>query len=287
MRHIEDAMASTLPDIFQYLDYREFLSDAYAALKQHRRGFSYRSFAQKAGFGSPNFLKRVIDGQRNLTDQSTDKVILGFDLSTREADFFRDLVRFCQSTTPAEKNRAFKKLGTHRKHRKVHKLERGMFDALSHWYYPAIRELVTCEGFRDDPEWIARHVVPSITPAQARKALETLIRVGLLSRDDKGTLILGDPLLSTGPEVRSLAVRNFHKQMIGRASEAIETVDIEDREISGTTVALTPEGFQLFKRKIQELRAELLELSAAEQGATRVVQFNFQAFPLADAGEPS
>jgi len=38
----------------------------------------------------------------------------------------------------------------------------------------------------------------------------------------------------------------------------------------------------MFKQKIQALRAELLELSAREKASTRVVQFNFQAFPLAD-----
>ena len=137
----------------------------------------------------------------------------------------------------------------------------------------------------DDPQWIAGKLQPPITPAQARKAIELLLRLGLVQRDESGRLVQGEPLLSTGAEVRSLAIGNFHRQMMERGAAAIEAVEREKREISGVTVALSPKGFEMFKQKIHELRAELLELSAQEKGATRVVQFNFQAFPLADTEE--
>ena len=277
-------MAKPLPDIFEYLDCRAFLRDAYEALKKHRRGFSYRAFSQKAGMSSPNFLKRVIEGDRNLGKKSVDRVATALSLSTRETEFFRDLVAFTQATTPVDKNESFKRLGKHRKHRRVRKLERDMFDYLSHWYYPAIRELVGCVGFREDPAWIASHVMPAITQAQARKAVEALLKLGLLVRTEAGELAQGEALVSTGPETRSLAIRNFHRQMIGRAVEALETVALEEREISGSTVALTEDGFKLFKERIHALRAELLELSAEQNGPRKVIQFNFQVFPLADAG---
>jgi uncharacterized protein (TIGR02147 family) len=277
-------MASPLPDIFEFLDYREYLRACYTALKEHRRSFSYRAFAQKAGMSSPNFLKRVIDGQRNLGPKSIDKVAAALDLSTRETEFFRDLVGFTQAKTGAEKNEFFAKLGKDRKHRRVRKLERDSFTYLSHWYYPAIRELASCDGFIEDPQWIASHVQPPITTAQARKAVEVLLKLGFLVRGEDGTLGQGEALLSTGPEVRSLAIRNFHRQMIERATDALETIPLEEREISGTTVALSEDGFRLFKERIHALRAELLELSAEQKGPKRVIQFNFQAFPLADTG---
>ena len=273
-------------NVYEYLDYRDFLRDAYADLKQRQRGFSYRWFARRAGMSSPNFLKLVIDGQRNLTTQSAEQFATALGLNHRETEFFRELVAFNQASTAAEKNEHFERIGVHRRHRAVKRVERDAFEYFSKWYYPAIRELVCCEGFSEDPEWIARQLRPRITTAQARRALDVLVNLGLLERDDDGALVQGEPLLSTGPEVRSLAVGNFHRQMMKRAADAIETVDREKREISGTTVALTPEGFEMFKAKIQQLRAELLELSAEQTGPTRVVQFNFQAFPLAEIEEP-
>jgi uncharacterized protein (TIGR02147 family) len=269
-------------NVYQYLDYRAFLRDAYEDLKQRQRGFSYRWFARRAGMSSPNFLKLVIEGQRNLTAQSAERFAAALGLSTQESAFFRDLVSFNQATTAAEKNDRFERIGAYRAHRAVRKLERTTFEYLSRWYYPAIRELVSCPGFREEPEWIARQLSPAISAQQARKAIEVLLNLGVLERGEGGELRQGDALLSTGPEVRSLAVGNFHRQMMERAAQAIETVDPSRREISGVTVALSAKGFEMFKAKIQKLRAELLELSAEEAAPTRVVQFNFQAFPLAE-----
>ena len=268
-------------DVFSYFDYRSFLRDAYADLKQNQRGFSYRWFARRAGMTSPNFLKLVMDGKRNLTSESTEKFAGALGLNSQETSFFHELVGFTQAPTAHEKNRHFERIGAFRRHRAVRALERHQFEYLSNWWNPAIRELVACEGFIEDETWIAQKLVPPISPAQARQALDLLLALGFLERDASGALRQGEPLLSTGPEVRSLAVGNFHRQMMERAAASIEEVDREMRDISGLTVALSPESFQMFKQKIVELRAELLELSAAETRPTRVVQINFQLFPLA------
>ena len=272
--------------VFDYLNYRDFLRDAYVELKEKQRGFSYRWFARRCGMSSPNFLKLVIDDRRNLGPESAGRFAQALDLGQQETDFFLELVAFNQATSAHEKNLHYDRIGKYRKHRAVKRLERKAFDYLSHWYYPAIRELVSCDGFVDDPAVIARQLRPQLTEAEARRALNDLVRLGVLRRDESGRLQQGEPLLSTGPEVRSLAVGNFHRQMIQRASDSIETVESAEREISALTVALSKDGFRVFKEKIQKLRAELLELSADESEPTRVVQFNFQAFPLATTEEP-
>jgi uncharacterized protein (TIGR02147 family) len=271
--------------VYQYLDYRAFLRDAYRDRKQHQRGFSYRWFSRRAGLSSPNFLKLVIDGKRNLTVASARRFAAAFDLNVTETAFFCDLVAFNQARSPAEKNEYYERIRASRRHREVRALDHHEFDYFSRWYYPAVRELVACKGFRDDPAWIARRLVPPITPAQARHALELLTKLGLLRRDADGTLRQGEMLVSTGPEVRSLAVGNFHRQMMERAAASIELVAREERDISGLTVALSDEACRRFKQRIVELRAELLQLSAAETEATRVVQLNFQLFPLATTEE--
>jgi uncharacterized protein (TIGR02147 family) len=268
-------------DIFAYFGYRAFLRDAYADLKQRQAGFSYRWFARRAGMTSPNFLKLVIDGKRNLSATSAERFATALELSSTETAFFRELVGFGQARTATEKNRHFERIGAYRQHRAVCALERHQFEYLSHWWYPAIRELVACEGFVENAEWIAGRLVPAITPAQARQALDLLHALGFVDRDERGRLRQRTPMLSTGPEVRSLAVGNFHRQMMERAAASIDLVDRDLRDISGVTIAVSPEAFQRVKQKIVELRAELLALSAADDRPTRVVQVNFQLFPLA------
>ena len=74
-------------------------------------------------------------------------------------------------------------------------------------------------------------------------ALDLLLQLGFVVRDADGTLRQSEPLLSTGAEVRSLAVGNFHRQMMQRAAESIELVDRSEREISGLTVGLRARAF--------------------------------------------
>ena len=77
-----------LPEIFKYLDYREYLQHAFAALKQHDPKFSFRAFAMAGGISSPNFLKLVLSAKRNLTRASTAKTIAALRLNKQESDFF-------------------------------------------------------------------------------------------------------------------------------------------------------------------------------------------------------
>lgn len=275
------------PDLFAYLDYRAYLRDVYEHKKAAQRGFSYRWFARKAGLSAPNYLQLVIQGKRNLTPETAQKFAVALGLDATESRFFGDLVGFSQGSSPAEKNLYYERLGTYRRHRAVRALDRDEFDYYSTWYVPVVREFVTCEGFREDPEWIAKHLIPAISPAQAAQALELLLGLGFLVRGADGKLRQESPLLSTGPEVRSLAVGNFHRQMMERAAASIELVPREWRDISSLTVALSPEGLTLFKEEIIALRKKLLERSAAEPHPSRVVQLNFQLFPLAFTDEES
>ena len=91
------------PSLFEYENYRSFLKDYFTFSKQQLPQFSYRYFAQKAGFRSPNFLKLVMDGKRNLSSQSIEQFSKAFKLSSIESEFFSYLVHFNQSEDDAQK----------------------------------------------------------------------------------------------------------------------------------------------------------------------------------------
>ena len=55
------------PDIYNYLDYRQFIQAYYSAAKENTKSMSFRYLSRRAGFSSPNFIKLVMDGQRNLS----------------------------------------------------------------------------------------------------------------------------------------------------------------------------------------------------------------------------
>jgi len=267
-------------DVFGYLDYRAFLRDFYNAKKSGARGFSFRSFSRKAGLKSPNYLKLVIDGERNLSDDMAERFASACGLGDDEARYFIDLVAFNQAATLAERNKHYARITGYQRYRKAHKLDLAHAAYYSAWYMPAIRELAARHDFQDDPAWLAEQLVPPITRLEAERSLQILTELGLLVRDASGKLKQADVLLSTGPETRGLHIAAYHRGMMQRAMESIDLVPAGERDISSLTVCLGANGLRSFKERVQRFRRELLELSALEDDPEQVVQMNFQLFPL-------
>ncbi len=265
-------------DVFRYLDYRAFLADLYQAKKQ--RGFSYRAFSRAAGLGAPNYLKLVIAGQRNLTKPMAKRFAGACGLQGEAAEYFERLVEFNQASTAAKRNASYEQLGAFRRYRQAQKIELAQAAYHSRWYLPAIRELCASPDFREDPEWLAKVLLPPIKPSEARQALDQLLELGLLERDARGRLRQHSAVVSTGPETRNMNVRNYHAEMMHRATLAIELVPAAERDISSLTVCLDADGLARLKARIQAFRRELIELCESEPGRAQVVQVNFQLFPL-------
>ncbi|MEO8900342.1 MAG: TIGR02147 family protein [Polyangiaceae bacterium] len=267
-------------DVYGYLDYRAYLRDYYAARKAKSKAFSYRAFSRRAGVASPNYLKLVVEGQRSLSAKMAEKFAQACGLDSDAGRYFTHLVAFNQAKTSSERSQHYGKLTSSQHYRRAHKLEIAHAAYYSDWYIPAIRELAATEDFREDPEWIADQLVPTITPLQATRAIETLIDLRLLVRDDTDRLVQADTILSTGPETRGLHITAFHRAMTQRALESIDLVPAQDRDISSLTLCLGRGGLRAFKERLQRFRRELLELSALESEPEQVVQLNFQLFPL-------
>ncbi len=266
-------------DVFAYLDYRAFLRAFYDEAKA-RGSFSYRAFARRAKLRSPNYLKLVIDGERNLSAAMAERFAEACGLSDEGADYFRELVAFAHARTSREQNERYAKLRGHRRYRSAHRLDVAQDAYHSRWYLPAIRELALHAEFREDPAWIAAQLMPSIKPVEAELALATLLELGMLVRDERGRLRQGTKLVSTGAETRSLHLANFHRAMMAHAADALDRVPAEERDISSLTLCMSRAGLANLKLRIQRFRAELLALSDLEERPEQVVQVNFQLFPL-------
>lgn len=258
----------------------------YAHLKSSVASFSFRYFARQAGFASPNFLQLVIEGKRNLTGDSIPKFAKALKLNKQESDFFNNLVLFNQASEPDAKNRFYERMTHNRRYREIRRLETEQYNFYSHWYYSAVREMVTCNEFIEHPAWIAARCVPKITEKQAAQALKLLLDLKLLKRNERGRLVQSDATISSGAEVRSLAVSNFHREMLKKAAQSIVIVPADERDISSVTLGVAAADLPVLKEKINAFRKELLAgIGASTKPTNRVYQLNIQLFPLTRKSE--
>ncbi len=274
-------------DVFRYHDYRAFLSDFYAAKKRRGRGFSYRAFSRAAGLGAPNYLKLVISGQRNLTSAMAERFAATCGLGREASDYFVTLVAFNQANNTDDRNQHYQRLTSFRRYRRAQKLELAEAAYHSTWYLPAIRELCLSEHFRQDAEWIAASMWPPIKPAEARAALDTLLELGLLQRDESGKLRPKARVVSTGAQTAGMHLRNYHAEMMAHATAAMENVPAAQRDISSITMCVDPKVLPDLKDRIARFRRELVELCESGTRASQVVQINLQLFPLTHDVNPT
>ncbi len=269
------------PNLFEYDNYRKFLREYYAFLKGTKRSVSFRYLSKRGGFQSPNFLQMVMDGKRNLTMASIPKVVQAFSLNRAEGDFFENLVLFNQAATTDEKTRFYRRMAKSRGYRQIKQLEQDQFEYFSHWYYPAIRELVTLEGFRSNAAWISEALEPEVPMAKVLKAIEVLKRLKLVEEEKGGSLRAVDRTVTSGNETTSVGVRSFHQQMGNVAISAIDRVPARERDIGGVMFALPASRFHEVKERIQQFRKELLELvDNYSDPKDRLYQLNLHLFPI-------
>jgi len=268
------------PEIYGYTNYRQWLSDYHDARKVKQRGFSYRLFSMKAGFSSPNFIRMVVQGKRNLAVEGMEKIADFVGLKKREADFFKNLVLFNQAATADEKNLYFEKLGYFKAFTEIRKIDQQQYDYFSHWYYPVIREMANLKEFRADPNWISKVLSSRITPAEALEALKVLESLGFLKPDKNKRLKPAMPALTTAREVINVALWNFHNVMIDEAKRSLEKTPAVFRDVSSITIAIDRDTLDNVKEKLNELRQELLVAMSKAKSPDAVYQLNFQFFNL-------
>jgi uncharacterized protein (TIGR02147 family) len=272
-------------DIYRYTDYRAWLRDFYADRKQHGRGFSYRAFSRRAGLSSPNHLKRVIDGERNLSAEMAQRFADACGLDGKEALYFCELVAFNQARTTEERQARYEALASYRGFRRAQKLDLAHAEYHTHWYVPAIRELAASRGFRPDPSWIAQRMIPKISAEQAEQALALLENLGMLVRDADDRLVQSERVVSTGAETSGVHIVNYHRTMMQRAIEAIDLIPRSERDISALTLCVGKAELGRIKQRIQEFRRELVGIEGAGGRGEVVVQINFQLYPLTSSVE--
>ncbi|MBF0106522.1 MAG: TIGR02147 family protein [Deltaproteobacteria bacterium] len=269
------------PVIFEYTDYRKFLRDLYEYKKETTPFFSYRYFSKMAGFTSPNYFKLIMDGDRNLSGGAINKFIKALKLNIKEARFFRLLVMMNQADTAEERDFYTRQILKGRVYKTLKPLTQAQYDYYSNWYLIPMRELVGRSDFKIDPKWIARQFTPELSEAQVKDGIKTLLKLGLVEETANGSLTQTDFAITTGEDVASQAVVNYHRHMIQMGAEALDRFEAKDRDISSLTMGVGRETFKKIKAMVHEFRKEIIAVVKEDKNIDDIVQVNFQVFPLA------
>lgn len=258
----------------EYTDYRAYLRDMVAHLKATTKTFSYRAFAMRGGFGSVGFLKHLVEGERNLALKSVEKVARGLGLSEQEARSLELLVLLNDAQSDAERTRLLRRLRASAVRRQLCGDD---FELYSNWHVIPMRELLGLRGMSSEPAELAKRLWPRVGVREAKQALELLERLGIVERNASGELVSKGGTIETAPQVKSLAVRNYHRDMLHRAAQSLEDLPQDDRNVTSVTVRLTDKQYQAVRTLIDSFENQVLETaseSSQEQSVNDTEVYN-------------
>ncbi len=270
-------------NIFGYYNYRKYLQDYYEYRKSVQRHFSYRAFAQKAGYTSSGLYLDLVKSRKHLTEQLVPKFAKALGLTERESVYFQLMVDFTHATTPDSKQAIFERMAGLLP-RSMKALNRNQKEYFSKWYYVAVRESLGVLNISDNFQDLALFLIPRITVPQAKQAIQLLESLDLISKVD-GFWRSSNTTISSGSEVDPLLVHSFQKEMIDLGKQAIGHFTRERRNISCTTMCVSPIGLERIINKIDIFRREIIDIVRSDEGERLVCQMNIQFFPLSKEKE--
>jgi uncharacterized protein (TIGR02147 family) len=268
--------------LFKYIDYRQFLEDFYIEKKRTTRSFSYRFFAQKAGFKSPNFLKQVIDGERNLTRRMIEQFIPALNLTKKEALFFKNLVLFNQAKSAVEKQEHYSVMLSMMDYVTEHQLSADHYNYFEKWYISVIRELICLYDFKDEYKLIADTVYPPIKVNEVKKAIQLLLRLKMIKKRSDGTYKQTASAVVSNDSMVAFARRSFNSEMLNIAKYANETIEKDERNISGTTMGISRSCYEVIIAEMAAFKERIKVIVNQDGKSSRVYQLNLQLFPLSN-----
>jgi len=244
--------------MFDYENYRDYLNDELVRRTGINPSYSQRAFAKALGL-SPGEFSEILRSKRKLSLKSAFKIARALGLTSRETKHFIGLVD--QESERRANNEKKNILDHSNAPFRETKLTIDQFDVVSEWYHFAILNLADTQNFQWSFTWIAKKL--NIKVFLVKNAIDKMINIGLIKRIDNkdGTMNykISNDYVMPMDGIPSKAVRNYHKQMLGKAIDSLEFQSIEERDITGIGLAINREDLKKIKQDISDFQDMLVE----------------------------
>lgn len=256
------------PEIARYTCYRAYLYDFFNYKKSLRSGFSYRQFASLVGLKSPNYLQLVIQGKRNLTETTGERLAEALKLKRNEIRYFVALINLENAVTPEEKQKAERNVFAANKTLISRVLPEEQQEVLTHWYHLLVRELVFLKDFEPSGAYIAKKLKNIITPEQAEDSFKLLLRTGYVTMTN-GQYRATDPILDTGLEVFTHTfMQQIHAKMLKTWAAKIDQLGYREQELGVLNIPLPKSKIPELQEKIRRFQDEVIGWAESAQKAS-------------------
>ncbi len=253
--------------------------DWFLERKKSPSGFSYEKFSQLAGLGSPNYMKMVIEGKRNLTVANIHQVAAGLHLSFDETQYFEAMTLLGQSKTPAEKSYFKRRLRALKRTKPASSFELKHAHLIAQWYFPAVVVVLDGCAISEAPTAIKQKT--GLNDRQVAEVLSAL-RERKMLWEEGGSYKLGfSHFLIHDTKALSEANKQYLRDQLRLSGELLEKKYSKGPKFYAHTFTISKDSFSTYAEKIDSF-IEALTAETNEESPDEVTQLNIQFFKILD-----
>lgn len=283
------------PHLSDYLNYRDFLRSFYLykreMTKSHHRRYNYSFFSAAADIRSPNYLRLIIEGQRNLSEEMAFKFARAMQLNKESTDEFVLMVLYSQETDPMLRNQYLKTLSDFRlqKSLRLGVIDKKVLEKVPNWIGWILFALLDQEGARFTSSTLKHLLRNKASETEIQNALNKLLESGELVLDaETGAIKKGRSQGDAGDDIPSDLIRRLQTQLMSLGLESLFQDSPLDREFGTLTLSLTKKEFEDLRFQLRKFRKQIHKdnsIQRMQSKGERVYQLNLQLYPVTDRSQ--
>lgn len=273
------SMKSSQLDIKTFTDYRAFLKTyAYEAKKRNGQ-WTLGVWAHQLELKDTSSLTKIINGQRHPGVDVANKLCTFFKFNSRDRMYFNDLVALYKNQdNPRLCVALLEKMGKKFPQSDLAIIDTRSFEFFSLWYALPLREMVRLPWFKEDHEWLASQFKFKVTAPEIRKALDLMLSIGLLKREE-GKLEISHGRVTSTFDQKNEGIKIYHEKSLDNAKLALNEQELLMREFMACCMAFNVENMPKAKELIREFKEKFEELMEENNG-TQIYQLQVQFYAL-------
>lgn len=245
----------------------ELLKKEFEARKSRRAHLSMRSFAKTIGI-SPASLSKIFAGSQALSKEKAFVVASNLGMTPL------DVEKFCNSAELSQRHQKSSKRS------KITHYDIQIFDLIARWHHIVILEWVSMKGIETDPVKIS--IGLGLPLSVVKESLKMLLSVKLIKAASPMGYLVTNRSQNFGDTAPQRAVREFHQQMIEKASRAVEEQAVDERYLSSSVIKISEKNYTQIISKIKKFRDEVCLLTEDDANADAIYALNLQMFCIAE-----
>ncbi len=246
----------TKPDIYEYIDFREFLKDLFEYNKSKDSSFTKSYICKMVGLPNTRSFFNDILGGKPLSQDKTTSICNVFFLKKAESSYFRLLVNYNQSSDAQEKEFYFSQLLSYKK---IHQdtIHEGMYEYYKEWYYSIVRALFNVIDFNGNYKKLAEKIHIPLSIRQLKDAVQVLNGLNLIKKDPKGHYRPSSRFITTGSKIENEIIKQYQMKAFDVLKDLAIRNECVNKRILTKVVGVSFNGYERIIEKLELFNKEI------------------------------